>query len=58
MKQKIFTHIFFRYQYFILPEQFYHTDTVQEIRINFYDSDWDNILDSLYVLGDKQDINH
>tara|TARA_B100000900_G_scaffold154022_1_gene130817 strand:- start:2794 stop:5037 length:2244 start_codon:yes stop_codon:yes gene_type:complete len=57
MKQKIFLLIFFLSTNILFCQNnFYHTDTVQEIRINFYDSNWDNILDSLYVLGDKQRI--
>ncbi len=32
---------------------FYHTDTVQEIRITFYESNWDELLDALYVAGDE-----
>jgi len=35
---------------------FYDTDTVREVRIYFYDSNWDALLDSLYVLGDEQRI--
>ncbi|MGK0384318.1 MAG: spore coat protein CotH, partial [Bacteroidia bacterium] len=31
---------------------FYHTDTIQEIRITFYESNWDQLLDALYVTGD------
>ena len=30
---------------------FYNIDTVREIRISFYESNWDYLLDSLYVLG-------
>ena len=57
MKQKIFLLIFFLSTNILFCQNnFYHTDTVQEIRINFYDTNWDNILDSLYVLGDKQRI--
>ena len=37
-------------------DNFYNTDTVQEIRIYFYDTQWDTTLDSLYVLGQKQRI--
>ena len=37
-------------------DNFYNTDTVQEIRIYFYDTQWDSTLDSLYVLGQKQRI--
>ncbi len=32
---------------------FYHTDTIQEIRISFYESNWDELLDALYVAGDE-----
>ncbi|MCP4125332.1 MAG: hypothetical protein GY751_26665, partial [Bacteroidetes bacterium] len=32
---------------------FYHTDTIQEIRITFYESNWDELLDALYVAGDE-----
>ena len=57
MKQKIFLLIFFLSTNILFSSNnFYHTDTVQEMRINFYDTNWDNILDSLYVLGDKQRI--
>ena len=57
MKQKIFLLIFFLSTNILFSQNnFYHTDTVQEIRINFYDSNWDYLLDSLYVLGDKQRI--
>lgn len=34
-------------------ENFYHIDTIQEIRINFEQSNWDHLLDSLYVDGEK-----
>lgn len=33
---------------------FYDTGTIQEIRINFYESNWDEILDQLYVDGDEE----
>ena len=57
MKQKIFLLIFFlSTNISFCQNNFYNTDTVQEIRINFYDSDWDNVLDSLYILGGKQRI--
>ena len=38
-----------------LPAQgsFYDTDSIQEIRIYFAESNWDHILDSLYVAGEK-----
>ena len=35
-------------------EEFYSGDSVHEIRIYFEESNWDAILDSLYVLGDEQ----
>jgi len=35
---------------------FYSVDSLREIRIYFYDSDWDNQLDSLYVQGENERI--
>ena len=35
---------------------FYDTDTVREIRLYFYQSDWDYQLDSFYVVGDNDRI--
>ncbi len=35
---------------------FYHIDSIREVRINFYESNWDELLDSLYVLGQKERI--
>ena len=35
-------------------EGFYSTDTIRDIRITFAQSNWDEILDSLYVAGDKR----
>ncbi|MEE2931089.1 MAG: CotH kinase family protein [Bacteroidota bacterium] len=35
---------------------FYHTDTIREIRLYFSEPNWDYILDSLYVQGDKERI--
>jgi len=32
---------------------FYNVDSIREIRISFYDTNWDYLLDSLYVLGDN-----
>ncbi len=32
---------------------FYSSDTVREIKIYFYDINWDNILDSFYVAGNN-----
>lgn len=35
---------------------FYHTDTIQEIRITFSQTNWDHQLDSLYIEGEKNRI--
>ena len=35
---------------------FYAVDSLREIRIYFYDSNWDHQLDSLYVQGDNERI--
>ena len=35
---------------------FYDADTIREIRLYFYESNWDYLLDSLYVVGDKDRI--
>lgn len=35
-------------------DDFYSSDSVREIRIYFSESNWDHILDSLYVRGDEQ----
>ena len=35
---------------------FYAVDSLREIRISFYASDWDYQLDSLYVQGDNDRI--
>ena len=32
--------------------EFYETDNIREIHINFYDENWDHLLDSLYVEGE------
>ena len=45
--------LFFVYHSSISQNNFYDTDTIREIRISFYTPDWDYILDSLYVLGNK-----
>ena len=37
-------------------EGFYSTDTIRDIRITFAQSNWDEILDSLYVAGNKERI--
>ena len=48
--------LFFIYHNSISQNTFYDTDTIREIRINFYNSGWDYILDSLYVLGNNDRI--
>ena len=48
--------LFFIYHSSISQNTFYDTDTIREIRINFYTPDWDYILDSLYVLGNNDRI--
>lgn len=35
-------------------EGFYRTDAIREIRIVFYQNNWDDVLDSLYVAGNKE----
>jgi spore coat protein CotH len=35
---------------------FYHPDTIQEIRITFAQTNWDHLLDSLYIDGEKDRI--
>ena len=35
---------------------FYDVDSVREIRLYFYDSNWDPLLDSLYVIGNNDRI--
>jgi len=35
-------------------DDFYATDSVREIRIYFEGADWDAVLDSLYIKGDKE----
>ena len=35
---------------------FYDVDTIREIRLYFYDSNWDVLLDSLYIAGDNDRI--
>ncbi|MCB9235351.1 MAG: CotH kinase family protein [Bacteroidia bacterium] len=41
---------------FLLKAQpaFYLQDSIREIRINFAITNWDHVLDSLYILGDEQ----
>ena len=56
-KKNFFLFLLFFYQLNIFSQyNFYQTDTVREIKIYFYESDWDNILDSLYVMGNNNRI--
>ena len=45
--------LFFSSMMLFAQEGFYSTDTIRDIRITFAQSNWDEILDSLYVAGDK-----
>ena len=47
--------VFFHINLFA-QNSFYDVDHVSEIRLSFYDSNWDYILDSFYVQGDNQRI--
>ena len=47
--------VFFHINLFA-QNSFYDVDHVSEIRLSFYDSNWDYILDSIYVQGDNQRI--
>ena len=46
--------LFFSSMKLFAQEVFYSTDTIRDIRITFAQSNWDEILDSLYVAGDKE----
>jgi len=46
--------LFFSSIKFFAQEGFYSTDTIRDIRITFTQSNWDQILDSFYVAGDKE----
>lgn len=46
--------LFFSSMMLFAQEGFYSTDTIRDIRITFAQSNWDEILDSLYVAGDKE----
>ena len=46
--------LFFSSLMLFAQEGFYSTDTIRDIRIMFAQSNWDEILDSLYVAGDKE----
>ena len=47
---------FFSSFFSLAQADFYHSDSLREVRIIFYDTNWDHILDSLYVLGDNERI--
>ena len=47
---------FFFVKDLICQNSFYSVDTVRDVRLYFYDYDWDNTLDSLYVLGQNDRI--
>ena len=32
---------------------FYNIDSISEIRLYFFDVNWDHLLDSMYVVGEK-----
>jgi len=40
----------------LAQESFYKTDEIREIKISFYQSNWDALLDSLYIAGDRERI--
>ena len=35
-------------------QNFYDVDNVREIKIYFYENNWDHLLDSLYIAGDEE----
>ena len=37
-------------------ESFYKTDAIRELKISFYQNNWDAVLDSLYIKGDRERI--
>ena len=37
---------------FFSQSEFYETDNIREIYIDFYDENWDHLLDSLYIQGE------
>ena len=56
MKRIIYVVLFLYCSNVCAQTNFYNVDSLREIHINFYDSDWDNQLDSLYVQGDSERI--
>lgn len=51
-KNLFFAFLFLSFSCFS-QNDFYHPDTIQEIKIYFAESNWNEILDDLYVAGDK-----
>ena len=52
----ILTFILFLQFNLFSQSNFYDINTVREIRINFYDLNWDSILDSFYIAGNNDRI--
>ena len=50
------TFLFLFYVSSFSQSNFYNVDSVREVRITFYDANWDHLLDSFYVLGDNDRI--
>ena len=48
--------LFFSSMLLFAQEGFYSTNMIRDIRISFAQNNWDEILDSLYVAGDKERI--
>ena len=48
--------LFFSSMMLFAQEGFYSTNMIRDIRISFAQNNWDEILDSLYVAGDKERI--
>ena len=40
----------------LAQNSFYETDSIRVVKINFYQNNWDQILDSLYIEGDRNRI--
>ena len=38
----------------VFSQNFYDVDNVREIKIYFYENNWDHLLDSLYIAGDEE----
>tara|TARA_B100000902_G_scaffold208105_2_gene198113 strand:+ start:12966 stop:15215 length:2250 start_codon:yes stop_codon:yes gene_type:complete len=52
----LFVFYFYSNNILFSQNQFYDVDSIRDIRINFYDANWDYLLDSLYVVGQKERI--